>query len=438
MLALATLALSAPERSSAETALVADDSIGFKLAHSGYVVRAFTCKVNSIADECPGVEELRDHESDMQIALTPPANKRWLFYGPSYMKQMFEAIVAANEHHIRAVMTLDKYLLEEHDVTFDYPPASDADGCGNEEPFVHNVSLVAGGSVALCNVATEGSSGECKMDTREDHVVTLNSGAVLFFYANQNVNDLELKNLNTLLRTVSMDRIFFMMPHSAAYFQEHCNATREGRAAKRENMNVGDGDMCFKNEEDLTGPIASPTTPKMYKSCAVKSRIWQAIHWHTAQNNRTKMMTVMPHAVSAHGLGSSHAVYYQSPAAKKYACATGGSTPGQKGFGQGFGPCTDVDSNAFFKLGHPCLVVCDGARCVPGSAAQMAAEMVGLASDDARIRGPAESHEQRAYGEWRGVQPVGEGTNVSLMESHKYPGYTKAMENASFPCGEAQ
>lgn len=437
MLALATLALSAPGRPSGETALVAGDSISSKLAHGGYVVRPFTCLVSSIADECPRVEDLRDHDADMLIALRPPVNTRWLFYGPSYMKQMFEAVVAANAHQIRAVVPLDKYLLEEHNVTFE-AAALDQYDCGNG---VHDVSLVAEGADPLCNVATKHSSkgtGQCKMDTRAVQVVILNDGAELFFYANQGESDVDMKNLGTFIRTVSMDRIFFMMPHSDAYRLEHCNAQREGRLAKRENMNWGDGDMCFKNDEGMTGPIASPTKPYQYRACAMKSKIWQTIHWHAAQSDRTKMMMVVPHAVSPHGLRSSDAVYYQYPAAKKYACAAGGSTPDQDGFGRGFGPCTDAGSNANNKLGHPCLVVCDDARCVPGSAALMAAQMVGLASADAQIRAHAENHEQLAYNEWRGFEPIGDGAPVSPMESLKYPGYSKAMENASFPCGEAQ
>lgn len=429
----ATQAIPAPERPSAQASLMAgvpSDYAGWRLAKSGVVTRAFTCHVDSIAESCPAVDELEALQGDMLDTLNMPPNKRFLFYGPSYMLQMFQATVAANVHNIRQTYTQEDYLLQEYNVTLE-PLLS---GCASTSTkrAATAVSLREKSSdPKICN--TMYSPQECRIP-REHNVVVLNNGAVLFHFSNQQENDGDMKNLGTFLSTVVMDRIFFMMPHGLAYFNEHCAAEREGRAAQRENMDIGDGDMCFRNQPGMEGPMASPTTPDGYQMCFKKTKIWQTISYNVAQNAQTKMIIVMPHQVMPHGMPSIEGYYYQAPAAKKYACSTGDSLPTGYGFAQGYGPCTSANTNAFFKVGHPCVVVCEGEKCVPGAAAQAAAEMVGFASDEPWKRERAELHERNTYVEWRGVTPHAGG----FVESIKYPGYTKLMENSTYPCGEAK
>lgn len=109
MLLLRSLALAAPAQdppgailptTQAAAAASASATLGAadfatRLAESGNVYRQFTCEVEDIDATCPGVKALASVNAQEDLLKVPP-NEKWLFYGPSYMLQMFQTVVTAN------------------------------------------------------------------------------------------------------------------------------------------------------------------------------------------------------------------------------------------------------------------------------------------------------------------------------------------------------
>ena len=104
MLLLRGLALAAPAQDPTSTAVLpttpdatpGTPDFATRLAESGNVYRQFTCQLEKgIEETCPGVIALKALNAQ-EALLKPPANEKWLFFGPSYMLQLFQTVVTAN------------------------------------------------------------------------------------------------------------------------------------------------------------------------------------------------------------------------------------------------------------------------------------------------------------------------------------------------------
>ena len=107
MLLLRSLALALPGQDAPNTAVQPTSpgatsttpDFATRLAESGNVYRQFTCQIENIDVTCPGVKALAALNAQ-EALLKVPANEKWLFYGPSYMLQLFQTIVTANRAEI--------------------------------------------------------------------------------------------------------------------------------------------------------------------------------------------------------------------------------------------------------------------------------------------------------------------------------------------------
>ena len=99
MLALGSLALALARPEALIPQGPSLDNLAQRLSTGGSVQRQFTCMVDDIDKTCPGVKALK--QLNQHVAhLKPGANQKWLFYGPSYMSQLFQVVLAANREDI--------------------------------------------------------------------------------------------------------------------------------------------------------------------------------------------------------------------------------------------------------------------------------------------------------------------------------------------------
>ena len=75
------------------------DDFAHMLATGGDVQRAYTCMVDDIEGACPGTSAL-SKLSQYHKYLKPKPNEKWLFYGPSYMSQILQVVLAANREDV--------------------------------------------------------------------------------------------------------------------------------------------------------------------------------------------------------------------------------------------------------------------------------------------------------------------------------------------------
>ena len=439
MLALGSmaLALARPEALIPEQSYV---DLAHRLGTSGSVQRQFTCMVGDIEKTCPGVSalsKLNQHLADLK----PPANAKWLFWGPSYMAQLFQVVLAANIEDI----------VEEGDIAADAVSANLTDPsalmagfraeCGGaaHAGFTANSTTAssleandAGCTGEMCNLITDPDC-KCRHKLEYPHV-KLKNGAELYAILNSRVlQDQSKPEAMHLLQDwlnlpdLKLDQIWYMETHGSNYFKEHCKAMAHGRDAEKDKIMDEQGrDMCFKSrgagigeEMDLggnkTGVIYTPTTMTQYVQCVKASSAFKKLNDHVAAHG-TSMMIVAPWAVRPEAWTNHQIaeVYSTFEAGHKYACVSGGTALGQANYGIGVGACSSplsandmanskyafttedsLNSKLFYQSNHPCSVICEPKNgphsCIPGPAARMALDMV------TRARGTSTSATWEAY-----------------------------------------
>ena len=352
-------------------------AFAWTLANDGMVTPQFTCAVDRIADTCPGLEPLESMCTDMDW---PAANAKWLFYGPSFMYQAFQAVVA------RATFVSDIVGVEDALAPYrESVPACPGVGTEREGRF-ETLDVAEPGDVAcnwaharddVCHGAPAASNGAR---------ITFANGAEI--WGMNNVPQLQVENRSAAMRALddfmegkAFDLIFYMAPHGEMYFREHCAADAQGRPMDPTNFWHGDDDMCIRPALDAgSGPwFTSPTTAEEYAECVDERKSWKIIKRH-AREHGSRLVKVAPWKVNPEGRESAETFYVSFPAAWKYPC---GAVASNGSAGVGAGPCTvhGLKRGAAmdeFKMAHPCTVVCEAStgRCVLGASALMATEMV--------------------------------------------------------------
>jgi len=350
----------------------------------------FTCAAQTIAETVPSLD------SDPLGSMLPPKGwpakgAKWLFYGPSYMNQAFQAVVGAASF------------------VSDITSVEDAG-----EPYAQTVPDCLGSAAAnathkafqlrveeyhrqlKCNwekahdTACHGAPMASAWSTR----VTFANGAEMWGLNNAPMFQWEsradtMAALEDLLSKHDFDLIFYMAPHGSLYFQEHCAAVAEHRPVDDGKTFVDEHDdenMCLPRgggseaAKSQGGPTTTnPVTVEQYLGCAKKKVSFQILEKH-AKKQKAKLVTVLPWQVNPQGDAAGKDVYLSFPAAWKYPC-TGASHAGDPGVAEG--PCAagafkQGPELAEFREGHPCTVVCEKGtdRCVLGASALMAMEMV--------------------------------------------------------------
>jgi hypothetical protein len=319
----------------------------------------------------------------------PAKNAKWLFYGPSYMNQAFQAVVAA------ASSITDIKSVEDAGEPYQQK-VPDCLGSAAANASHEAFQLLEYHRQLNCNwqnahdTACHGAPKASALSTR----VTFANGAEIWGLNNAPMFQWEsradtMEALEDLLAEHDFDLIFYMAPHGSLYFQEHCAAVAEHRPVQEDKTFADEHDdenMCLPRAggpeaaKSQGGPTTTnPVTVDQYLGCAKKKVSFQIIEKH-AKERKAKLVTVLPWQVNPQGGTAGKDVYLSFPAAWKYPC-TGASDAGAPGVAEG--PCS---GGAFkqgpelteFRAGHPCTVVCEKGtdRCVLGASALMAMEMV--------------------------------------------------------------
>ena len=426
MLALGSLALALarPE------ALIPEQQyadLAHQLSTGGNVHRQFTCMVDDIDKTCPGVKalsKLNQHLADLR----PSVNRKWLFYGPSHMSQLFQVVLAANRENI----------VEEGDIVDDAVSANLTTYADITAAFATANSLVANDAAcgdplhtSECNIITDPDC-KCKSELSTAHV-KLKNGAELYAIVNSRVfQDQSNPEVMQLLQDwlnlpdLKLDQIWYMEPHVPEYWKEHDRAIPQGDA-HLQAADASGHDMCYQVinafEEvalggNKTGVIQTPTTMTQYVNCVKEKPAFKKLRGHVDAHG-TSMMIVAPWAVQPEAWTKDHLaeVYSMFEAGHKYPCVAGGSAPGQDDYGIGNGACSsplsakdlamskyasknvheDVfyNSKQFYQNRHVCSVICEPKNgpnaCIPGPVARMALDMV------TRARGTSTSATWEGY-----------------------------------------
>ena len=396
------------------------------LATGGDIQRAFTCMVDDIQAVCPGAMSLAQ-VSNFRQHLKPKPNEKWVFYGPSYMGQILQVVIAANREDIVSQTCLY--------ATFpDITPTEEAlsaDCAGPDQPFRAASSLSAADEEHECGV--DGHSGECNVVSFDNCTcaapcmdyphITLANGAQIIGIVNVRVfQDTAQPSVMKLLQDFLnqpdfvIDQVFYMEAHGSAYFAEQCAAKREGRGVEESKVRDEHGvDMCYQHlslnvdmengarvlgegetSSGKEGVQASATTAVEYVQCVRSKLAFKEFYDHVSKHG-TQIMVAAPWAVkpSPELLGSPY-VYTAFEAGHKYSCTAGGSSPEQKDYGVGSGVCPpdpssfgqyksqyldEIQPKYRYQSQHPCTLVCETddageSSCVPGPAARMAVDMV--------------------------------------------------------------
>ena len=166
------------------------------IALSGLLLTQHTCTLPSgkrIQDMCPNL-------SLQQTAwrLDVPANARWLFYGTSYMSEIYATVVAANQESIARIDNL-----------------ADPEFARELHPDIADMSCVWDKNGTLCNVV--GARQNCTNMPLGVSRITLKNGAVLVGMHNFELLQAESaegsERLSDVLRRLDIQHAFYMHPH---------------------------------------------------------------------------------------------------------------------------------------------------------------------------------------------------------------------------------
>ena len=174
----------------------------------------FFCATPAVQQSCPSLTAQLGHQMHLDV----PADARWYFEGPSYMAEVWHAIVAANGvQSVQGAGSLD---------------CTDGVGVGAEQP----------------NAEFKGT-----------HLmkVVLENGAILV-YADASTDDATFKN-------EAWTHGFFMEAHNDAYFDEHVAAAQQHRKMNIHNFEDAQGrDMCLAGSYRFgDGPTAPHTVREL-------------------------------------------------------------------------------------------------------------------------------------------------------------------------------
>lgn len=429
--------------------VVPGGNLGHMLATGGDLVRSYTCMVDGIEKTCPGTMALAKLNAYHRY-LKPKPNEKWLFYGPSYLSQIFHVVMSANREDVVYEGTLEDLIPDVKSRRL----AIEAD-CGGSVMMNRTATALFSRDDEIglrrkeddkpCN--SPGNSGECNAlnnpdcrcrgDLQYPHV-KLKNGAEIYAMLNSAIfQDLTRPAVVQLLAKFlnqpgfKIDQVFYMEPHGVEYFTEHCAAGREHRGVDDDKVRSPEGiDMCYghdsvtvvlddypPNEEGVSkeGVQGSATTAAEYIQCIRTKPGFKLLYNHVAKH-ATQIMAVVPwQVVPSPEFANSPFIYTAFEAGHKYSCVAGAAVAGQGDYGIGSGLCpADEQSTSPFKSAvnsptwddymeakwryqsnHPCAVICEAGQgphaCIPGPAARMAIDVVKLARQYA-IPGDDESY----------------------------------------------
>ena len=249
------------------------------IAQSDLVPTQHTCAVPegaTAAEVCPGLttEGRADREWQLQV----PAGARWLFYGPSYMGEIFAAVIAANKDQIARIENLANSAFA-RELTANYTTLPHCDENKTVVPCCGRP-----GRELTCNVV--GSETACVNAPVGANRITLTNGAVLVGVNNQAALQEEsaAQRIANAFRGLSLDHMFYMHPHNWQPSGKYRGAwglcihgdEPPSNLAKRLESERGDPAAADDLSKDMcTGGYGNESIPgAAYIDCVERSALW--------------------------------------------------------------------------------------------------------------------------------------------------------------------
>ena len=334
--------------------------LAVNISHSGLMQTRYTCTTNLTIDKAyPQVAEHRDRKWRLDL----PAGARWLFYGPSYLGQVFSTFVAANSGRITSIENL-----EDSDLLREYPPdARKEASCVGYPDYCNDVT-----TRQKCNATV--AFGVQR--------VTLDNGAVLVGIHNngllQTAAQPNARYLSKLLRHLKIDHVFYQHPHDFETYEGPPNAgctemSRLSIAPRSRNATAVDNNQMNQTSQTSANMCFSVdtlhTTADQHLACVARSVLWDAVRANTrtativapapvgpASNGHVRSKAIDNDRIGSRWKGAR--IYYTRHRVEHFRCAVMWDlAAGLDGLGYTLPP---TSPEGWFLLGHQCVVLTDG------------------------------------------------------------------------------
>ena len=305
------------------------------------IMALYSCMVPSLETTCPAAKSYSAHRFSFDL----PPDAHWLFFGPSYLREISNSIIAATADEI--IGTADP---------LSRPQDSD--------------------DVYQCGTRSENTRCEPSTADLDRFTLTFANGAKLTSVTNdaqsQDEDDPEaMARLERMLPDGKFTHAFYMPPHEPDYFAEHAAAEADGRSVN--SSLLGHTNCCVNSDVGLDG----------FHECVESRLTWQAVKRHV---NRTTLVTPFNLGQASSSASSTADVFYTDYIDRVYPCGVPSSIPDDDPtYGVGY----QLDSKEWLELGgggcHRCTVVCEAAdgsvdapphRCAGGPVLVLAEELL--------------------------------------------------------------
>ena len=302
------------------------DAQARSIAHSDLVLTRHTCTVPegaTAANVCPDLFFGRKAVPKMEWQLQVPAGARWLFFGPSYMAEIFGAVVAANKDQIVQIENHPEFARELNANEKDMPPCN-----GTVLPCCIPVTDLT------CNVM--GSERQCRTQADGMNVITLTNGAVLVGVNNHMALQEEsaAQRIADAFYSLSLDHMFYMHPHN--WESDGMGGTYKGPAglcfqdeppsnpARRLGSEDGHPAPAGHLSEDMCiGGYGNESLPgAAYIDCVESSALWPVLRWVARSATLVAPTLVAAGKATFGGKDTQVPVYYTQPQSDRAACST--------------------------------------------------------------------------------------------------------------------
>ena len=297
------------------------DAQARSIAQSDLVLTRHTCTVPegaTAAEVCPDLfytEGRAEKEWQLQV----PAGARWLFFGPSYMAEIFGAVIAANKDQIAQIEHDPEFARELNANQKDLPPCN-----GTVLPCCVPATDLT------CNVL--GSERQCRTPPDGMNVITLTNGAVLVGVNNHMAlqQDSAAQRIADAFYSLSLDHIFYMHPHNwhqkSGVYKGPAGVCYQdeppSNPAKRLESEGGDPapagdlseDMCVAGYGNESVPGAA------YIDCVERSALWPVLRWVARSATLVAPANVAAGQATFGGKDTQVPVYYTQRQSDRWAC----------------------------------------------------------------------------------------------------------------------
>jgi len=305
------------------------------------IMALYSCMVPSLETTCPAAKSYSAHRFSFDL----PPDAHWLFFGPSYLREISNSIIAATADEI--IGTADP---------LSRPQDSD--------------------DVYQCGTRSENTRCEPSTADPDRFTLTFANGAKLTSVTNdaqsQDEDDPEaMARLERMLLDGKFTHAFYMPPHEPDYFAEHAAAEADDRSVN--SSLLGHTSCCVKSGAGLD----------IFHQCVESRLTWQAVKSHV---NRTTLVTPFNLGQASSSASSTTDVFYTDYIDRVYPCGVlNGIVEDNPTYGVGY----QLDSKEWLELGgggcHRCTVVCEAAdgsvdapphRCAGGPVLVLAEELL--------------------------------------------------------------